>query len=79
MKTEGGGGRVCLLLLLGMNDWVGVDPLGSAAAVEAGGDGGGRGLLLTTNGGVNGRGTEAGGLLGTWFWAGKNRVRVKNH
>ena len=53
-----------------MDDWVGVDPLGSAA--EAGGDGGGRGLLTIGAGGVNGRGctcTEAGDLLGTWFWA----------
>ena len=37
-----------------MNDWVGGDPLGSA--VEAGGDGGGRGLLTIFAGGVNGRG-----------------------
>ena len=60
MKTEGGG-RVCLLLLAenGMDDWVGVDPLGSAVVVEGGGDGGGRGLLV---GGVNGT---------TWFWAGE--------
>ena len=55
-----------LCLLLRMDDWVGVDPLGSAA--EAGGDGGGRGLLTIGAGGVNGRGctcTEAGDLLGT--------------
>lgn len=56
-----------------MNDWVGVDPLGSAA--EAGGVGGGRGLLTIGAGGVNGRGcsektcTAAKDLLGAWFWA----------
>ena len=43
-----------------VNDWVGVDPLGSA------GDGGGRGLLTIGAGGVKGRGgcTEEGDLLG---------------
>ena len=58
-KAEGGGR---LWLLPGMNDWDGVDPLGSA--VETGGDGGGRGLLSIDAGGCTC--TEAArDLLGT--------------